>query len=219
MAPKIKAKFVPKSIPEIRASLKKIFAEIGHGKMLEKPGDSSSHLSIFPLDDTYESQNKDEVIVMIIRKHILTLVPRVLTFLGMLIFPIVLIYILSTLDVTLVASSGLMILGLVIFWYLFTLTFSLQTYIYWYYNVFLVTNQRVVDIDTDYIGASRTSGTSINSVEDISVAQHAFFQNVFDFGNIELQTAGARNEFEMVNVPKPRVIEDTILDLSVGAKK
>ena len=208
--------FTPKRTREIKSSMRKIFRDIGQGDLLNKQSDGSSMLSVFPKDAEYEAQNKNEIIVYIVRQHVIVMLLPVFQFLGMVILPIVIILILASLDVELLASSSSVILALVIFWYIFTLTFAMQAYLRWYYNVFIITNERIIDIDVDSITSSRTSGSSIDKIEDVSIEQTAFLQNVFDFGNVSFQTAASRGEFEMPNVPRPRILQDTILDLSVG---
>jgi hypothetical protein len=37
--------------------------------------------------------------------------------------------------------------------------------------------------------------------------------SIFDYGNLYVQTAGAKNEFDFCNIPRPRDVQDTILDL------
>lgn len=211
-------KFKPKSSREVRDSLKKVFAEIGQVDMLQKQTDGSATLSILPRDARYEAQNRGEVIVYIIRKHLIVLIPKILQLFGMLILPIIVIFVLGSLDAEVISEYSSFVLGIVIFWYIVTLTFSVQAYLSWYYDTFIITNQRIIDIDANKLDASKVSGTSIGSVEDVTVIQAAVLQNIFDFGDVEVQTAAVQREFEMFNVPNPRIIQDTILDLKVGKR-
>jgi hypothetical protein len=39
------------------------------------------------------------------------------------------------------------------------------------------------------------------------------FSSIFDYGDVYIQTAGEKPEFEFKGVPRPRDIQDTLFDL------
>lgn len=200
---------------QIANQIRKVLAENGREELLEESAEASGEFCVLPYDAEYEAQNRDEVIVFIIRQAVITLVPRALQVLLMIVAPIFVILFLSSLNAEALNGAGATTLGIVVFWYLFTLTLAYRYYLYWYYNVFIVTNQRVIDLDFDSLLSSNTSGTSNKNIEDVSVSQSNVFGNIFGFGDVAIQTAGAKREFELMNVPHPSIIQDAILDLKL----
>ncbi len=82
-----------------------------------------------------------------------------------------------------------------------------------YLNVHIVTNIRVVDIDQVGLFSHVVSELHIDKLEDITSETNGVFGTLFNYGNVYIQTAGARERFEFDNVPNPAAIEKLVLDL------
>ena len=53
----------------------------------------------------------------------------------------------------------------------------------------------------------------LERIEDVTHKQLGVIGSVFDVGSVYIQTAGAQNEIEFSNVPRPRDIQDILFDL------
>jgi hypothetical protein len=92
-------------------------------------------------------------------------------------------------------------------------TFIIVTFFKWFFNVNIITTERIVDIDFDKIFYHNVAETQLERVEDVSHRPGGVWASFFDFGTVYVQTAGEQREFEFKDVPRPRDIQDTILDL------
>ena len=58
-----------------------------------------------------------------------------------------------------------------------------------------------------------TSELHLSQVQDVTAEIKGFFGNIFDYGNVYIQSAGAKVQFECDHVPNPHAVAKLILDL------
>jgi hypothetical protein len=105
------------------------------------------------------------------------------------------------------------VLLLTLFWYVLVLGFALESFLIWYYNVYLVTNERLVDVD--FIGLMHYSASEagLRQIQDVEHMQEGLPQLLFGYGKVEAQTAGTRQNLVFEKVPHPSRVADIITDL------
>lgn len=83
----------------------------------------------------------------------------------------------------------------------------------WYLNLYIVSEERVVDIDQ--LGPLKrvVSELNLESIEDVSSETVGIFGNFLNYGNVYIQTAGASERFEFDSVPDPANVANIILTL------
>lgn len=165
-----------------------------------------------PIGVSFASQQKGEKIIILLRAHIATLVPAIIEIVVMLSMP-VFIAILAALGVEIFSSLETRQLFWVhIIWYLFVFGFIFYKFIFWYFNVYMLTNERVVDFDFKGITHKETAYANLNQIQDVTPKVIGFFGTMFNYGNIYIQTAAAKNEFEFRAVEKPDMLAREILE-------
>lgn len=166
-----------------------------------------------PTRVTFATQGRHEQVLLFLRQHPITQLPWIIIS-GLLIFmPIILIPIInSIIDNTFFIPLRFGIVML-LFWYLATFAYAFVSFIMWYYNINIVTNQRVVDIDFVYLLVQEVTATRIEQIEDVTYKRAGSFATLFDYGNVFVQTAGTEVNIEFLSVPKPRQIGKIIIDL------
>lgn len=174
-----------------------------------------STLSLLPGNVTFENQEPDEKVVLFIRRHFITNASWILTALVLLITPLGVSLFLTGFDVFSLLSDvpNRYLLILLSFYYLIIVGFILIQFTTWFYQVGLVTSQRIIDIDFTSLLFHKTAVTNISSVVDVEYTQGGLLRSSLDFGDVFIQTEGIKPNFEFHAVPKPAVIADTILDL------
>ena len=169
----------------------------------------------YPLGVTFEGQEKGEVIILLLRAHIITLVPAVLATTILLLAPIFVPSFLNLLNIDLANFlSPVQTLLTGVFWYLLTFGYAFYKFIFWYFNVYLLTNERVVDFDFRGILHKETSYAKLLQIQDVSPKIIGFFGTFFHYGNVFLQTAGTKPEFEFHHVARPNEVAQAILEQS-----
>lgn len=180
-----------------------------HGKHSTNP------LAMFapqPEGVSFESQEKGELILLLLRAHILTLMPAFLEIIFLAVLPF-LVATLNFVNINPFSSfDANQIFWILLVWYLFVFGFTFYKFIFWYFNVYLLTNERIVDFDFKGITHKETAYANLSQVEDVTPKVIGFFGTFFHFGNVFIQTAAAKNEFEFHAVEKPDLVAKEILE-------
>jgi len=83
----------------------------------------------------------------------------------------------------------------------------------WYFNIYLVTNERVIDFDFNAFAYHKISETGLENIVDATQETIGFFPMIFNYGDVYIQTAGERREFDFLAVTNPSWVRDKIMDL------
>lgn len=86
-------------------------------------------------------------------------------------------------------------------------------FLLWYFDLSIVTNERIVDIDFPNILRKEVSATTLARVEDVTMRRGGFIRVLFNYGDIFIQTAGTELEFEFLSVPNPEQVVRIINEL------
>jgi uncharacterized membrane protein YdbT with pleckstrin-like domain len=83
----------------------------------------------------------------------------------------------------------------------------------WRQNKMLITNENVVDIDQHGIFGRVISTLRLSRVQDVTVQVKGPMQTMFKYGTINIQTAGEKDLFEFDYVPDPYEVKARVQDL------
>jgi len=92
------------------------------------------------------------------------------------------------------------------------LIIAFEGFLYWYFNVTLITAQKIIDIDFEPVLYKGVDLAPLSKIEETDSKTAGIFGTFFNFGNVAVQTAGATVAIEMRNVPRPAHVADIILD-------
>jgi len=83
----------------------------------------------------------------------------------------------------------------------------------YYLDIWIVTDKRIVNIDQIHLFKRDVSTLRIERVQDIKVEMHGFFATIFNFGNLQIQTAGPEASFYLIKgIPDPSYVRNSILE-------
>lgn len=170
----------------------------------------------FPDGITFSGEEDNEQIILLLRAHIITNVRWILVALGLAIIPIILVPLVGSFGLPVGAGTGFV---LILFWYMGIFTYAFINFLYWYFNVYIVTQERVIDVDWYSVIYRKVSSAQISHIEDVSASQGGVFAGVFDFGNVNIQTAAEEENFEFTNVPHPQLVAKKIGELMQTEEK
>lgn len=170
--------------------------------------------ALHPKDIRFETQEESEEIILFLRQHFITLLPSLLLC-GLLLFvpPLLFPMIFRSLSQTIGLPVGYMVIGFS-FWYVAAFGILLMNFIHWFFNIFIVTNRRIIDIDFVHLLYKEFSEAKIERIQDISFQTKGMVATMFDFGNVLIQTAGEHPNFIFESVPKPAKVVDVLSDLT-----
>lgn len=204
-----------KTIPEKPQSASKTIPSV-----TTKPDNQEHHMHAFaafcqdPVGFTFQTQEADEQVLLFLRKHFITNVPWIILSLIFLTLPPLVSPLFSNPDLPfgMLPTRFYTILGL--FYYLVVFGYIFANFITWSYNISLVTQKRVMDIDFQDIIYTNVAETKIDLVQDVDYTQIGVFQSIFNFGDVFVHTSGNNPNFDFIQVPQParatNIIEDLI---------
>jgi len=89
----------------------------------------------------------------------------------------------------------------------------------YYLDVWIVTNERIVDIEQFSLFSRDISEFRMDRIQDLTVDVKGMIPTLLGFGNLHVQTAGMHREFHIMEVPDPYDVKDRIMRIHDGAVK
>jgi len=85
----------------------------------------------------------------------------------------------------------------------------------YYLDIWVITDRRIIDIDQKRLFSRSIGSFRLERLQDMNVEIPGFLATIFNYGDIQAQTAsGSEEEFRVRNLPDPRRIKATILAAS-----
>jgi len=144
-----------------------------------------------------------EEVLMHLRKSIFVLGRQMSIFGIAVLFSAVLLTMLYKYPAASVAAAILLLLALFYAFYYF---------IIWYYDVYAITNIRVVALGRKSLFNSEFSEANYMDVNGITFQVKGIMATVFQYGNVTMNLSGGE-KFELVNLVTPGVVQETLKNL------
>lgn len=168
----------------------------------ERPnGNPLAQFAVWPVGVKFESQDPKEEVLLMLRRHFITNVPWIFGFVAMILAPLTLSFF-PVMDFLPDRFKTITLL----FWYLFSVGFALEQFLSWYFNVYIVTDERVVDVDFYNLIYKEVSSTKIDKIEDVTYVTGGALRSLLNFGTVTVQTSAEKREFEFEDVPHPEKV-------------
>jgi len=178
----------------------------------EEPTKGQFHaFSPKPQNLSFSSQQKNEQILLLLRRHPITQIGWIVIAAVMLAAPLIFGFI-PFFDFLIPKYQVAGVIG----WYLLTLGFILQSFLTWFFNVNIITDERIIDVDFYNLLHRDVSAAKIDNIEDVTEVTGGTLQSIFDFGSVVIQTAGTQQKLEFEDIPQPakvtRLLNELILE-------
>ncbi len=165
-----------------------------------------------PLQVFFDSQDRAEQVLLLLRKHPVTQV-RWITIVTLLVLFAPVLF--SAAPFLSFLPINYRIAGLV-FWYLLLIGYSLESFLTWFFNVYIITDERIIDVDFLSLIYKNITAAKIDNIEDVTAETGGAIRSAFNFGTVKIQTAGTNAEIEFEDVPKPakvtRLLNELLLE-------
>ncbi|MDO8551426.1 MAG: hypothetical protein Q7S03_01990 [bacterium] len=165
---------------------------------------SRNPLSAFRLNPRgihFATQEAGEEVILLLRKHWITNLRWIFIALIGLVAPVIFISfpLLSFLPVRFQLMTF-------IIWYLLVLAFIFEQFVTWFYNVYIVTNKRLVDVDFHNLLYKQISGAEVIKIQDTTIRIGGVVRTLFNYGDLLIQTAGEEDNIDFEAVPDPEKV-------------
>lgn len=172
-----------------------------------------------PKDLFFEGQDADEKVLLVLRAHPITNLSWIFFATVIFFLPFFAPRIISLTGVQLPFIPEEIITGFVLINYLLVLVIVFEGFLYWYFNVSILTNKKIMDVDFESILYKKVDLAPLANVEETDSHVKGIIGTIFHFGDVSVQTAGSAVGIDLKNVPRPHQVSDRILDESHKVKK
>lgn len=150
---------------------------------------------------SYQGLKPGEQTVLVIRRHWWFFVKLAVYSLIMLIIAIVIIiFVNNTLVVTIILLLALLLIsGLTLYYHYL-----------WKHDVYILTDQRVIDINRTNIFQKDVTEFSLDKIQNVTYNQHGPIPMMVNFGEVIIETAGEFKNVKIELAPNPSAIQQKV---------
>lgn len=164
----------------------------------------------YPDGIEFENREAQEKVILFLRQHPIVNVPWILLATLMFFAP----GFFSSVSLFSQIPGNFLFVFLLI-WYLFITAFVLEKFLTWFFNVYIVTDERIVDVDFYNLIYKEVSDTKLDRIQDVTYNMGGVIRQFFNYGNVLIQTASEVPNFEFLAVPRPDKVVRILQDLQV----
>jgi len=207
-----KRKKVPK---KVRAAKKKVErkTEAEKARKVHTVNPLAAYASS-PKNIHFETQEPKEEIILLLRRHWITNLPWIFWAILMVFTP----FILRFFPLLTLLPFRYQVMAVII-WYLLTIAFIFEQFLGWLFNVNIITDERIVDIDFYSLLYKEVSDCKIDQIQDVTYKMGGVTRAMFNYGDVFIQTAAERPQFEFLAIPKPDRVAAILRDLVTEEEK
>jgi hypothetical protein len=104
-------------------------------------------------------------------------------------------------------------------WAIFCWLYMAEKFTDYALDFWVVTNKRILESELVKLFDRRLSTLELQDIEDITIQNKGLISNYFNYGNLEVQTAGTKREFYAERVANPEKIQKIIFDAKLKESK
>lgn len=173
----------------------RIYGIVGHTKH------SLSSLLVNPHVFDFEERDVNEKIILVARPHWFTNVSWIIISILLVLAPSLLGFIPIIDDI----PTRFKTIG-VLAWYLITFAYTFEHFLSWYFDVYIITDERVIDISFNNLLDKKFSEAKLSMIQDVTSRVSGVGQTMFNYGTVYIQTAAEVAEIQFEMIPNPEKI-------------
>ena len=211
----VKSKAAPKKASEkkfkkTKKSKKNDLGKIPYKERKSRKKNPLLAYSYMPKNVEFETKEPQEKVVLLLRKHPIINVRWIILAFLMVLAPITL----SIFPIIEFLPSNFKLIA-ILGWYLITSAFVIENFLDWFFNVNIVTDERILDFDFHNLIYKEVSEAKIEDIQDVTYAVGGTAGTVLNYGNVLIQTAAEEQKFEYLKVPKPDKVAKILRELGI----
>lgn len=175
-------------------------------------------MSIFSIftnsNNSFEGEEGDEKVVLLLRRHPFVILIKLLFFAVLIMVPTMIGAFFSPYLHAHELLSAFFFLASI--WYLLIWSAAFYTLTMYTLDVWIVTNKRIIDSKQKGFFHRTVAELHLSRIQDISVNTNGFLHTLLKFGDLQVQTAGAEDKFNFLQIPNPEAVKDQIMKLATN---
>jgi len=170
--------------------------------------------NLYPDKIKFIGTDKEEEVILLLRRHPFTNLGWIIIAIALASAPIFL----SFFPVLQILPVRFQIISILI-WYLIVTAFIFEEFLIWYFNVYIVTDERIFDVDFVNLLYRDIAEANIDQIQDVTSKIGGTAGTILNFGDILIQTASAKPQIEFESVPNPDKVASILRDLRVEEER
>jgi len=177
---------------------------------LESTGKVTAAFCFKPKKIKFETRQRGEKVILLLRKHPITNLKWVILTVLLVLAPLSL----NSFPLINFLPNNFQTIA-ILGWYLVTVAFALENFLTWFFNVHIITDERIVDIDFYNLIYKEVSDANIDKIQDVTYKMGGVARTVFNYGDVIIQTASEVPNLEAIAIPKPALVAKILQDLRI----
>lgn len=166
-------------------------------------------------------QKTYEKIEYFLRRDPITFIPTVILFLILMAVPVTIYFLINSLYPQLFIGEVFFPISVLLasIYYLSVYLFCYAQFVDFYLDVWIITNDRVVDIQQNGLFARTISEIDLYRIQDVTVSVKGFFPTIFKYGDLSVKTAADNAVMTFWNIPNPNEVRSALIELAESDRK
>lgn len=189
-----------------------------YSEVMKHENSSNNPLKAFipkPEKIFFEIQDHEEKIVLVLRQHPITQIKSIFVLLFSFLFVPWLLRTAGLINFL----PGQFRFAFYIFIFVLFLGMTFRCFLLWFFNVYIITDERIIDVDFLSMIYKNISTAKLENIEDVTKKTSGIMSSLFDYGTILIQTAATKNEFEFEHVPHPAKVVKLLNELVIEEER
>lgn len=162
----------------------------------------------------FEHQEQNEIIELFLRQHWIVNVGWIITSAAAVFLPLLVVQLDQLLGLKILDKTPpSIILGAFILWYMLLAAFIFEKFLFWYFNIYIVTNLHLVDINFNSLLHHDITEVDLRDIQSTRVDAGGIGRSFFNYGTLVVKTAAEKHDINFRDVPFPSRVADVIQDL------
>ncbi|OIO18757.1 MAG: hypothetical protein COY69_02415 [Candidatus Magasanikbacteria bacterium CG_4_10_14_0_8_um_filter_32_14] len=166
-------------------------------------------------------QKDYEKVIFLLHRHPLTFIPIIGLFTILMLMPVVLYFMLNNLFPDVLANTEIhtsfILFGSI--YYLSTYLFFYGRFIDFYLDMWIVTNDRIIDIVQHGLFHREITELDLYRIQDVTATVQGVFPTIFKYGDVTVKTASSTTSIVFMNIPNPNNVREQLIKLADEDRK
>lgn len=161
--------------------------------------------------------NKNEYIIFEARRSWIVLFSKSIGWIFSILIPIFIFSIIESIEIITFSGNPNALLMIFVFTWIFIVwNFIFVEWTDYYLDILVITNKHLIDIEQKGLFVRDVAVTSLENVEDITTVITGFVATVIGYGDLKVQSAGAKTEFIIKDIDSPTLVREKIKEAITG---
>lgn len=170
----------------------------------------------------FPDRRPEEEVVLLLRRHWSTTLRHFLLLVAEFFLPLVVIFAFLNFTSYVFEKNDPLTIIIVLAastYYLYIWLFFFHHWLDYYLDVWVVTNQRILNIEQEGLFSRTISELNLEKIQDVTSEVKGKLATVLDFGDVHIQTAAEEKRFIFEEIPNPRQVVAKIIELHQSSLK